>query len=209
MKTLFAILLPLIAFSPSVADRVLAPAPERGPYHFTVPVPELKAGDAEAVTAALLAEFGERTLLEIQVHAGALEFYAGGDGPDALFRLSHLERALATEGFSLHRRPWTLRGQALGLRLSSKGVVGGPALGEAIAGIPGATVLGTLLDHGRMVLVVEFEETVRWSELSKQLAASGVSVDDMLWGHWKYGWGLEPSHHSHACGVVTSSSHDG
>lgn len=205
MKTVLTLLLPLLALSPGVTGD----QPERGPYHFTVPVPELKAAHAEAVTAALLAEFGEHSLLEIQVLDGALEFYAGGDGPQALLRLSHLERALAAEGFSLHRRPWLLRDQALGLKLGSKSVVGGPALKEAIAGIEGATLLGELLDHGQMVLVVEFEQSIHWSALSKQLAGVGVSIDDMLWGHWKYGWGLEPAHHAHECGIATAAETDG
>lgn len=160
-----------------------------GPFHLTLPVDGLTAAHSDALITALKGKLGKRSVHAPKVSAGSLEFYGGGEGPKSLVRLSSIQAAVKAAGLTTTPATWTLKAQTVGVTVSTAKPMSTADLRKAFAGL--AEVSGTLLDRRVLVVVIHLEEPVAFAALTKHLAAHGVTVDDLVWGHWGYGWGFE------------------
>ena len=187
-----------------------APA-SAGPYHVTIPVVGLEESHLPALQKAFEQRFA-RNVLQLKIVDGSLEFLAGGSGPKALLRLSEVIEVLAEVGLKIDTGTWILKKQDVGVHVSAKDGISEKELHRAIVSFKGAKVevLGTLLDSSRMCVVIHLKGEVDHAAFRRHLKESGVAIDDLVWGHWKYGWGIETKdgRHRHNTGArLKSASH--
>ncbi len=182
----------LLAFGLSAA-----PA-SAGPFHVTLPVVDLEEGHLPAVQRAFEQRFA-RNVLQLKIVDGSLEFWAGGTGPKALLRLSEVVEALDEVGLRVDTGTWLLKEQEVGVHVSAKDGISEKDLRRAIESFEGAEVevLSTFLDGSRMCVVLHLHEEVDHAAFRRHLKESGVAIDDLVWGHWKYGWGIEAKDDRH------------
>ena len=182
----------LLAFGLSTA-----PA-SAGPFHVTLPVVDLEEGHLPAVQRAFEQRFA-RNVLQLKIVDGSLEFWAGGTGPKALLRLSEVVEALDEVGLRVDTGTWLLKEQEVGVHVSAKDGISEKDLQRAIESFEGAEVevLGTLLNGSRMCVVLHLHGEVDHAAFRRHLKESGVAIDDLVWGHWKYGWGIESKDGAH------------
>ncbi len=188
----------LLAFGLSTA-----PA-SAGPFRVTLPVVDLEQGHLPVVQRAFEQRFA-RDVLQLKIVDGSLEFWAGGSGPKALLRLSEVVEALAEVGLRVDTGTWLLKEQEVGVHVSAKDGISEKDLRRAIESYEGAEVevLGTFLDGSRMSVVLHLHGEVDHAAFGRHLKESGVVIEDLVWGHWKYGWGIETKdgRHRHDTGA--------
>ncbi len=94
---------------------------------------------------------------------------------------------------------WILKAQQIGVCLSVENAIGSQALKRIFESFEGAEVkvLGTVLLPSRMCVVLHLGAPVDYSAFETQLKKAGLKIDDLVWGHWKYGWGIEGKGHDH------------
>ena len=172
-----------------------------GPYHVELPVRGLTAEHLDEVRKALSDAMG-RNVLQVKCTDGVLSFHAGGEGPKALLRMGDLSKALAKAKLRLDPDSWMLKPQAIGLCVTADKGISVKQLREVLQGIKGVDlkVLGSILDGTRLCVVVELEKEAAYETLRKGLESSGVTIVDLVWGHWKYGWNIGDPH-SHEVGA--------
>ena len=178
-----------------------APA-SAGPFRVTLPVVNLEEGHLPAVQTAFEQRFA-RNVLQLKVVDGSLEFWAGGSGPKALLRLSEVVETLDEVGLRIDTGTWLLKEQEVGVYVSAKDGISEKDLQRAIESFEGAEVevLGTLLDGHRMCVVLHLHEEIDHAAFRRHLKESGVVIDDLVWGHWKYGWGIKVKDGRHDTGA--------
>jgi hypothetical protein len=126
-----------------------------------------------------------------------LLFYGGGGGPKALLRLEQVTEAVKLAGFKVDQGLWRLKSQMMGVSLSSKE---GAKTSEVIATlktIEGVSVEDSLLFGDQTYHVIHLERATNYGDLVAIIGKSKLEVDDLLWGHWKYGWEIEEDEHGH------------
>ena len=178
-----------------------APA-SAGPFRVTLPVVNLTEERLPALQRAFEQRFA-RDVLQLKVVDGSLEFWAGGSGPKALLRLAEVVEALDEVGLRVDTGTWLLKEQEVGVHVSAKDGISEKDLQRAIESFEGAEVevLGTLLDGRRMCVVLHLHEEIDYAAFRRHLKESGVVIDDLVWGHWKYGWGIEVKDGGHDTGA--------
>ena len=66
--------------------------------------------------------------------------------------------------------------------------------------LPG--VRSVLAAGDRTLLVVELNTETAYAAIRKSLAGIGVQIDELVWGHWRDGWGIDtPRAGSHIFGA--------
>lgn len=191
-----------------VAPALLAGTVAAGPFHLTLPAPAL-AGRDEAAFLAQVAEQLGRKVHDLRLRDGHFECLAGGEGPRALVRLSDFAAAVTSAGASLDgvAGDWILPAQELGLAVSAAGEDGAierQELERVLASFApgGVKVKGVVLAGAKFVVVVGLERDAGLAALRAHLAAGGVRLDDLVFGHWKAGFGIdEGPGHSHRNGA--------
>jgi len=185
-----------------------APA-SAGPYKVTLPVVDLEQAHLPALQKAFEKRFA-RNVMELKIVDGSLEFFAGGSGPKALLRLSEVIEVLDEVDLKIDTATWILKEQDVGVHVSAKDGISEKELQRTIEAFKGAEVevLGTLLDSSRMCIVIHLKGEVDHAALRRHLKENGVAIDDLVWGHWKYGWGIETKdgRHRHDTGARRKAS---
>ena len=170
-----------------VAAAVVFSTAPRGDYHIEIPIAGLTA-DQQAEVELALQELVPKVGLVSKVvcDAGVLSFRTGRKSAESLLFLSDIEKALAKLKLDVDPETWTLRPQTLGLAISAEK---GANLERILVVLGSAR--GTLLHGTRLLLVVELEEETDYAVLRAALEEEGVQIDDLVWGHWFYGWEIK------------------
>ena len=169
-----------------------------GPFMFTIPVVGISENSLPALEVAFHEVLGDRNFLHPEVKDGELLFYGGGGGPKALLRLEQVTEAVKLAGFKVDQALWRLKSQMMGVSLSSKE---GAKTSEVIAAlntIEGVVVEDSLLLGDQTYHVIHLERATNYGYLVAGIEKSKLEVDDLLWGHWKYGWEIEEGEHGHS-----------
>ena len=170
---------------------------ELGPFMFTIPVVGISEDSLPALEDAFQDVLGDRNFLHPEVKEGELHFYGGGGGFKALLRLEQVTEAVKLAGFKVDQGLWRLKSQMMGVSLSSKE---GAKTSEVIATlktIEGVSVEDSLLFGDQTYHVIHLERATNYGDLVAIIGKSKLEVDDLLWGHWKYGWEIEEDEHGH------------
>ena len=174
-----------------------------GPFGFSLPVEGLTEKNLPAVKKILNDRFGH-AIMGVGAENGTLHFYAGADSPKSLLRLSEIREALQAAGLTVKSDQWTLKAQEIGLCLSAEETLPASEVKEAIESFPGVKtqVLGSILDGSSLCLVVHLEGEADYNDLREWLERKGLQIDDLMWGHWKYGWKISgDAPHRHDTGM--------
>ena len=168
-----------------------------GPFMFTIPVVGIDEDSLPALVVAFQDVLGNRNFLHPEVKDGELLFYGGGGGPKALLRLEQVTEAIKLAGFKSNRSRWRLKPQILGISLSSRDGIKTTDVISALKAIEGVSVEDSLLIGERTYHVVHLGSAIHYSDLVANISESKLELDDLLWGHWKYGWEIEEDEHGH------------
>ena len=168
-----------------------------GPFMFTIPVVGIDEDSLPALVVAFQDVLGNRNFLHPEVKDGELLFYGGGGGPKALLRLEQVTEAVKLAGFKVDQGLWRLKSQMMGVSLSSKEGAKTSEVIAALKTIEGVSVEDSLLITNQTYHVIHLERATNYLDLVAGLGESKLEVDDLLWGHWKYGWEIEEDEHGH------------
>lgn len=168
-----------------------------GPFMFTIPVVGISEDSLPALEDAFHEVLGERGFLEPGVKEGELHFWGGGGGPKALLTLKKVTTAVHQAGFMVDRSLWRLKPQMLGISLSSKDGIKTSDVITALKAIEEVSVEDSLLIGDRTYHVVHLGSAIHYGDLVSDIRKSKLEVNDLLWGHWKYGWEIEEDEHGH------------
>lgn len=190
---------------------ICCPMAAAGPFGVTLPIPGITSEQLPRVTQALGERFG-RGILEVTIADGVLSFWAGCNGPKDLLHLADVKQTLAAIGLKLDCDGWTLKSQEVGLAIRADRPQSQDEIRQRIESVAGAgaRVIGSLLDGDRWCVIVHLEHAVDHRTLTKHLSDGGITLVDLVWGHWKYGYGIvEPGAdedgdhaHSHDMGAI-------
>ena len=193
MKTLF-LMVALVATCLCLA----MPPVVTGPFLFSIPVVGISENSLPALEAAFDEVIGERNCLQPEVKDGELHFYGGGGGPKALLSLDKVTAAVKLAGFKIDRTLWRLKPQMLGISFSSKEGVKTTEVIAALGAIEEVSVEDSLLIGDTTYHVIHLGRATNYSDFVAAIGKSKLEVDDLLWGHWKYGWEIEEDEHGHS-----------
>jgi hypothetical protein len=168
-----------------------------GPFMFTIPVVGIDEDSLPALVVAFQDVLGNRNFLHPEVKDGELLFYGGGGGPKALLRLEQVTEAIKLAGFKSNRSRWRLKPQMLGISLSAKDGIKTSEVIAALKAIKEISVEDSLLIGDRTYHVVHLGSAIHYGDLVANISKSKLELDDLLWGHWKYGWEIEEDEHGH------------
>ena len=168
-----------------------------GPFMFTIPVVGIDEDSLPALVVAFQDVLGNRNFLHPEVKDGELLFYGGGGGPKALLRLEQVTEAIKLAGFKSNRSRWRLKPQMLGISLSAKDGIKTSEVIAALKAIKEVSVEDSLLIGDRTYHVVHLGSAIHYGDLVANISESKLELDDLLWGHWKYGWEIEEDEHGH------------
>jgi hypothetical protein len=168
-----------------------------GPFMFTIPVIGISENSLPALEVAFHEVLGDRNFLHPEVKDGELLFYGGGGGPKALLRLEQVTEAVKLAGFKVDQGLWRLKSQMMGVSLSSKEGAKTSEVIAALKTIEGVSVEDSLLFGDQTYHVIHLERATNYGDLVAIIGKSKLEVDDLLWGHWKYGWEIEEDEHGH------------
>ena len=171
---------------------------ELGPFMFTIPVVGISEDSLPALEDAFQDVLGDRNFLHPEVKEGELHFYGGGGGPKALLRLEQVTEAVKLAGFKVDQGLWRLKSQMMGVSLSSKEGAKTSEVIAALKTIEGVSVEDSLLFGDQTYHVIHLERATNYGDLVAIIGKSKLEVDDLLWGHWKYGWEIEEDEHGHS-----------
>ena len=184
---------------PGVSTAALA-----GPFQVSLPVEGLTAAHGPQIEKLFEERFG-RNVLQFSVKDGLLEFLAGGESAKSLLQLSAVAEALAGLDLKIQTESWLLKAQEIGFQVSSADGISERELQQILESFEGAEVelLGSLLWKSSLIAVVHVHTEIDLSALRKHLESRSVAIDDLVWGHWKYGWkiGAKDGGHGHAMGA--------
>jgi hypothetical protein len=193
MKTLF-LMVALVTACLCLA----MPSVVTGPFLFSIPVVGISENALPALEDAFDEVIGERNCLQPEVKDGELHFYSGGGGPKALLSLEQVTEAINQAGFKVDRTLWRLKPQMLGISLSSKEGVKTAGVIAALRAIEEVSVEDSLLIGDTTYHVIHLGRAINYSDFVAGIGESKLEVDDLLWGHWKYGWEIEEDEHGHS-----------
>lgn len=168
-----------------------------GPFMFTIPVIGIGENSLPALEDAFHEVLGDRNFLHPEVKDGELLFYGGGGGPKALLRLEQVTEAIELAGFKVDRSLWRLKSQMLGISLSSKEGAKTSEVIAALGAIEKVSIEDSLLIGDQTYHVIHLERATNYGDLVSDIRKSKLEVNDLLWGHWKYGWEIEEDEHGH------------
>ena len=169
-----------------------------GPFMFTIPVVGISEDSLPALEDAFHEVLGERGFLEPGVKDGELHFWGGGGGPKALLTLKKVTTAVNQAGFKVDRSLWRLKSQKLGISLSSKEGAKTSAVIAALGAIEKVSIEDSLLIGDQTYHVIHLDSSINYGDLVSEIRKSKLEVNDLLWGHWKYGWEIEEDEHGHS-----------
>lgn len=169
-----------------------------GPFLFSIPIVGISENSVAALEDAFHEVIGERNCLHPEVKDGELHFYGGGGGPKALLSLEKVTAAVKLAGFKVDRTLWRLKPQMLGISLSSKEGVKTTEVIAALGAIEEVSVEDSLLIGDTTYHVIHLGRATNYSDFVAAIGKSKLEVDDLLWGHWKYGWEIEEDEHGHS-----------
>ena len=187
----------MVAVFATCLSLAMSPA-STGPFLFTIPVVGISADSLPALKTAFVEVLGERGFLEPGVKEGELKFWGGGGGPRELLSLSDVTAAVKKAGFKVDRSLWKLKEQMLGVSLSSKEGVKTSDVIAALGAIKKVSIEDSLLIGGRTYHVIHLDSSINYGDFVSGLRKSNLEVDDLLWGHWKYGWEIDDGDHAHS-----------
>jgi len=169
-----------------------------GPFMFTIPVVGISEDSLPALEGAFQEILGDRNFMHPEIKEGELQFYGGGGGFKALLRLEQVTEAVKLAGFKVDRSLWRLKSQMLGISLSSKEGAKTSEVIAALGAIEKVSIEDSLLIGGRTYHVIHLDSSINYGDLVSDIRKSKLEVNDLLWGHWKYGWEIEEDEHGHS-----------
>ena len=193
MKTLFL----MVALVTTCLCLAMPPV-VTGPFLFTIPVVGISENSLPALEDAFHEVIGERNCLHPEVKDGELHFYGGGGGPKALLSLEQVTEAINRAGFKVDQTLWRLKSQMMGVSLSSKEGAKTSEVIAALKTIEGVSVEDSLLIGDQTYHVIHLDSSINYGDLVSDIRKSKLEVNDLLWGHWKYGWEIEEDEHGHS-----------
>ena len=169
-----------------------------GPFLFTIPIVGIGEDSLPALEESFREMLGDRGFLEPKIKDGELHFWGGGGGSRALLSLEQVTEAVKRAGFQVDQSVWRLKGQMMGISLSSKEGAKTSEVVAALKTIEGVSVEDSLLIGKQTYHVIHFERALNYFDLVAGIGKSKLGVDDLLWGHWKYGWQIDEGEHGHS-----------
>lgn len=169
-----------------------------GPFLFTIPVVGISESSLPALEDAFHELLGDRNFLHPEIKDGELHFYGGGGGFKALLTLEKVTAAVKLAGFKVDRTLWRLKPQMLGISLSSKEGAKTTEVIAALKAIEEVSIEDSLLIGDTTYHVIHLGRATNYLDLVAGIGESKLEVDDLLWGHWKYGWEIEEDEHGHS-----------
>lgn len=173
-----------------------------GPFMFTIPVVGIHEDSLPALEVAFHQVLGDENYLQLAVKEGELHFYGGAGGGKALLSLMKVTEAVNQAGFEIDPTAWRLKPQMLGISLSSKGGVKTTEVIAALKSIEEVSIKDSLLIGETTYHVIHLGRAIRYSDLIASIGEFELELDDLLWGHWKYGWEIEEDGHGHDMGMT-------
>ena len=178
-----------------------------GPYEITFPIDEVTGKTHSEIEKIFEKKNIEILPNSLKVENGVIRFVTGGQSMESLLKLSDVSQVLREIGLEIKTKTWQLKEQIIGICLSTHYAIGEKVLDEAIQSFPDGEikVLGTVLIGSQLCKILHLSSPIDYSDFEAHLAQSNVKINDLVWGHWKWGWGVEGGHHdrSHSFGAVT------
>lgn len=161
-----------------------------GPYPVSFPVEGTTADHQLALTQVF--EKRNMDVRYLTAGSGVIKFFAGGHSPQSVLKLSEVAEAVNAVGLKLQPETWVLNAQTLGVLFSDA-----TGVDEAIYAFKDAEIkiIGTVSMDGQTCKVLELSAPVNYSDLTSHLEKAGLKINDLVWAHWQWGWGVEEGEH--------------
>ncbi len=162
-------------------------AEPRGPYAIEIPMRGLTPAHqevAEKLLMAMVFEWGG--VYDVRTGDGVLAFATGARSEKFLLYLSEIRAAVAELELAFDLNAWVLKPQMMAFAVSAEREISVAQIRPVLPGVRNVLATGD-----RTLLVVELDEEAEYAAIRKSLEGIGVQIDDLVWGHWRYGWGIE------------------
>ncbi len=169
-----------------------------GPYEITFPIDGVTSEHQSAISEI----FEKRKIdsLLLKTENGVVRFFTGDYGMESLLKLSDVAEALKEMNLGIRTETWILKEQITGVCLSTEYAIGEKDLDKAIQSFKDVEIkiLGTVLIGGQLCKVLHLTAPIDYSNFEAHLEQANIKINDLVWGHWEYGWGVEGGHHDRA-----------
>ena len=162
-------------------------AEPRSPYSIEIPVRGLTATHQEAAEKLLKAtEYEWGGVYNVRSGHGALTFATGARSESFLLYLSEIQAVVAELDLDFDLNAWVLKPQMMAFAVSAERALSVAGIRPVLPGVRSVLAVGD-----RTLLVVELATETEYVAIRKSLEGIGVRIDDLVWGHWRDGWGID------------------
>ncbi len=162
-------------------------AEPRGPYTIEIPMRGLTPAHQEAAEKLLMPmSFEWGGVYNVRSGYGVLAFVTGARSEDFLLYLSQIQAVVAELDLDFDLNAWVLKPQVMAFAVSAERAL---SVAEIRPVLPG--VRSVLAAGDRTLLVVELDTETEYVAIRRSLEGIGVQIDDLVWGHWGDGWGID------------------
>lgn len=169
----------------AIAATLLADA--RGPFTIEIPLRGLTPAHQEAADELLTSEgWAWGGVFQVRAGHGVLSLATGAESDRFLLHLSDVRSVVERLGFEIEPGDWVLKPQMMALAVSAHEELTVERIEPVLPSVRAVLAAGE-----ETLVVIELEEEEPYSAIAGALQGLGVRVDDLVWGHWEYGWRLE------------------
>ena len=140
-------------------------AEPRGPYAIEIPMRGLTPAHQEVAEKLLM----------------AMEFEWGG-----VYNVRSGQAVVAELDLDFDLNAWVLKPQMMAFAVSAERALSVAGIRPVLPGVRSVLAAGD-----RTLLVVELDAETEYVAIRKSLEGIGVQIDDLVWGHWRDGWGID------------------
>lgn len=88
--------------------------------------------------------------------------------------------------FIIDLNAWVLKPQMMAFAVSAGRALSVAEIRPVLPGVRSVLAVGD-----RTLLVVELDTETEYVSIRESLEGIGVQIDDLVWGHWRDGWGID------------------
>lgn len=158
-----------------------------GPYTIEIPMRGLTPAHQEAAEKLLMPmEFEWGGVYNVRSGHGVLTFATGARSESFLLYLSEIQSVVAELDLDFDLNAWVLKPQMMAFAVSAERALSVAGIRPVLPGVRSVLAAGD-----RTLLVVELDTETEYVAIRKSLEGIGVRIDDLVWGHWRDGWGID------------------
>ena len=162
-------------------------AEPRGPYAIEIPMRGLTPAHQEAAEKLLMAmEFEWGGVYNVRTGQGVLALMTGARSESFLLYLSEIQAVVAELDLDFDLNAWVLKPQMMAFVVSAGRALSVAGIRPVLPGVRSVLAVGD-----RTLLVVELDTETEYVAIRESLEGIGVQIDDLVWGHWRDGWGID------------------